>query len=110
MSYDYCYWPDAQPDARILQHTIGSPPLDRGSASQQACEVSSGESAFSVFPGHSSRSFHDMAIGILMAREARAIVTDLESRQHNLRDEWHGAVYTANPTVHERVLEVLHTN
>lgn len=106
-NYDYCYWPGAEPDARVVQATFGYSPAGGGSAIYQACEVASGRSAFSIFPGRSEKTLHDVAAGILIASESGAVVSDLSGNPHDLRGTWHGAVYASDAKTHERVLGAL---
>lgn len=106
-SYDYCYWPGAEPDARVVQAIFDHPPAGGGSAIYQACEVACGRSAFSIFPGRSEKTLHDVAAGILIAKESGAVVSDLSGNPHNLRGTWHGAVYASDVETHGRALGAL---
>jgi myo-inositol-1(or 4)-monophosphatase len=106
-NYDYCYWPGAEPDARAMKEIFGHPPAGSGSAIYQACEVACGRSAFSIFPGRSEKTLHDVAAGILIAKESGAVVSDFSGNPHDLRGVWHGAVYSSDIETHERVLDTL---
>lgn len=68
--YDYCHWPGVQPDARVLDKTLGKP-QDYGSAIYQMCQVAQGKSLFTVFPNDTR---HDVGPGKIMVEEAGGIV------------------------------------
>ncbi len=103
LPYDYAHWDDAPVDLRFLEDRMGHSPSGSYSAIWQACMVAKGESAFAVFPGD---TIHDIAPGALLVEMAGGVVSDLHGEPldwQNLR----GAVYAANPYVHEGAMQML---
>ncbi len=105
MSYDFCHWDGAAPDARILERYMSRRPLGYYSAISQACAVAGGQSAFAVFPGD---TIHDIAPGALLVELAGGGVTDGRGRQRpDLFDLGGGTIYAINRPICEGVASLL---